>query len=86
MYHVQWLLFLTLGIAVAGCVAMPEGTPLADPHICRDSCTKGGAVAFHSCCLERENYTCVKRGTLSSQYWFCGQCGKWCASDSTACQ
>ncbi len=82
-YHV--LVLLSLLLAVAGCAPM-GAAPLADQHVCRDSCTQGGAVHFASCCLERENFTCTKRGQLSSQDWYCARCGKWCASESTACQ
>jgi len=82
-YHILVLLCLSMGLPVGGCVPMER---MNDQHVCRDSCTKGGAVTFASCCLERENFTCTKRGTLSSQDWYCSRCGKWCASESTACQ
>ncbi len=76
---------LILGLLFGACAPM-DLVSMADQHVCRDSCTKGGAVTFASCCLERENFTCTKRGQLSSQDWYCGRCGKWCASESTACQ
>jgi len=76
--------------AVVGCRPMDtdtsHATPMGDGHVCKDSCTKPGAIQFSSCCLERENLVCTKRGQLSSQNWYCGKCGLWCASESTSCQ
>lgn len=42
-YHVLVLLCLLMGLAVAGCASM-DPVPLGDQHVCRDSCTNGGAV------------------------------------------